>query len=85
MPQERERELWRHRETGEHYFVELEGDRVVAVHGPLSPDELDFDDLALRRMSHGRTPAFTEEAARMQERRDEFETVPRQDDDARGS
>jgi hypothetical protein len=83
--QEREREVWRHRESGELFVVELEGGRVAAVHGPVAPEELTDDMLAFRRASHGRTPAFTEEAVRIEERRDDYEVVPRPDDAARGS
>jgi hypothetical protein len=77
MADERVREIWRHRESGEHYIVELELDRVVAAHGPIPEDELDPDAIAMKTAAHGRSPAFSEEAARLEECRDEFEPVAR--------
>ena len=74
---ERVRELWRHRETGERWIVELEFGRVIAAHGPLADDDRDADALAMKTAAHGRSPAFTEEAARLEERRDEFERLAR--------
>jgi hypothetical protein len=70
---DRVRELWRHRETGEAWLVELEGDRVVAASGPLTADQLGEDALAYKQAAEGRAPAFTEEAARLDGRRDEFD------------
>jgi hypothetical protein len=70
---DRARELWRRRESGETYLVELEDDRVLSVDGPLADDELSRESLALRRASQGRSPAFTAEAADFDGRRDEFE------------
>ncbi len=69
----RARELWRNRETGEAYLVELEGDRVVSAEGPLSEDQLGDDALAYKHAAHGRSPAFSEDAADLDRRRDEFE------------
>ena len=73
MSVSRVRELWRHRETGEAYLVELEGDRVLAAEGPLSDDQLREDALAYKHAAHGRAPAFGEDAADLERRRDDFE------------
>ncbi len=70
---DRARELWRHRESGEAYLVEVEDGRVVSGDGPLGEDELTRESLAMRRASQGRSPAFTEEAADLERRRDEFD------------
>ena len=77
MADERVREVWRHRESGERYIVELEFGRVVSAHGPLPDEEVDPDALAMKTAAHGRSPAFSEEAAEMEARRDEFEPVSR--------
>src|SRR5919199_1863264 len=65
------------REPGERWIVELEFGRVIAAHGPLADDDRDADALAMKTAAHGRSPAFTEEAARLEERRDEFERLAR--------
>ncbi|MBA2616089.1 MAG: hypothetical protein H0U90_10025 [Actinobacteria bacterium] len=67
------RELWRHRETGEAFLVELEDGRVLSGDGPLSADELTREALALRRGAQGRSPAFTEDATSLEGRRAEFQ------------
>ena len=77
MADERVREVWRHRESGERYVVELEFGHVVAAHGPLPDEEVDPDGLAMKTAAHGRMPAFSEEAGRLEERRDEFERESR--------
>lgn len=79
MSTRRERELWRDRETGERWLVELEDGRVLAASGPVSDDELSGDALAFKEAAHGRTPAFSEEAAELERRRDEFEREPLDD------
>ena len=73
MTGERARELWRRREGGEAYLVEVEDDRVLSAEGPLAEDELSRESLALRRASQGRSPAFTPEAVDLDRRRDEFD------------
>ena len=85
MAEERLREVWRHRESGDLYLVELEDDRVVSAHGPLEEDESERETLAWRTASHGRSPAFSPEAMRVAERREEFERVARPDGDGRDS
>ena len=70
---DRARELWRRREGGETYVVEIEDDRVLSVEGPLAEDELSRESLALRRAAQGRLPAFTAVAADFDRRRDEFD------------
>ena len=77
MADERLRELWRHRESGELYLVELQDERVVSAHGPLGEDEAGAESLAWRTASHGRSAAFSPEATRLEERRDEYERVAR--------
>jgi hypothetical protein len=69
----RTRELWRHRENEERFIVELEGDRVVAAHGPLTEHEVEEARLAFAHAAHGRTPAYTGEAGELDRRRDEFQ------------
>lgn len=69
----RTRELWRHRENDERFIVELEGDWVVAAHGPLAEHEVEDARLAFAHAAHGRTPAYTGEAADLDRRRDEFQ------------
>ncbi len=76
MSANRARELWRSREGGETYLVELEGDRVVSAEGPLAEDELTPDSLAVRQAAQGRSPAFTAEAADLERRRDAFVREP---------
>ena len=73
MTGDRSRELWRHRESGDAYLVELEEGKVVSGDGPLAEDELTRESLAMRRASQGRSPAFTEEAAELERRRNEFD------------
>jgi hypothetical protein len=58
---------------------------VVSAHGPLEPDEASDESLAWRTASHGRSPAFSAEAARLDERRREFERVARPGGGGRGS
>jgi hypothetical protein len=77
METSRRRELWRHRETGEAFLVELEEDRVVSGEGPLDADELDDDALAYKQAASGRSPAFTGQAAELERRRDEFDREAR--------
>jgi hypothetical protein len=72
----RVRELWRHRESGDAFLVEVEDGRVVAAEGPLAADELTDEALALRRAAQGRSPSFTPEAADLDGRRHEFEREP---------
>ena len=76
MSTSRDREIWRHRETGEAYLVELEGGRVVSANGPVGEDELGEDALAYKHAAQGRSPAFTAEATELDRRRDEFEREP---------
>jgi hypothetical protein len=73
---QRARELWRHRETGELYIVEVEGDRVVAASGPVTEDQVREDALAYKHAAQGRTPAYDEETADIERRRDEFDREP---------
>ena len=73
MTGDRVRELWRHRDSGEAYLVELEDGRVLSGDGPLAVDELTREALTLRRAAQGRMPAFTLEAADLAERSDEFD------------
>lgn len=73
MTGERVRELWRSRDGGEAYLVELEDDRVLSAEGPLAEDELSRESLALRRASQGRQPAFTPESVELDRRREEFD------------
>jgi hypothetical protein len=72
----RAREVWRHRETGEAYLVEVEDGRVVVANGPLGEDELREDALAYKHAAQGRSPAFTSEAADLDRRREEFDRRP---------
>jgi hypothetical protein len=69
----RARELWRHRENDERFIVELDEGHVVAAHGPLAEDQVDAAHLAYAEAAHGRTPAYTGEAAELDRRQDEFE------------
>lgn len=85
MADERVREIWRHRESGERWIVELEQDRVVAAHGPLADDDDDPEAIAMKTAAHGRSPAFSEEAARLERSRDEFERESRPGGGGRGS
>lgn len=73
MATDRVRELWRRREGGDAYLVEVSEERVVAAEGPLSDEELTEESLAMRRAAQGRSPAFTAEAAELERRRDEFD------------
>ncbi len=73
MSTRRARELWRHKQTGERYLVEVEDGRVLSSHGPLGEDEVSEEGVEIRTAAHGRSPAFTAEAADMQRRKDEFE------------
>ncbi|MBD0290387.1 MAG: hypothetical protein ICV74_03950 [Thermoleophilia bacterium] len=73
MSTSRARELWRHRASGEAYLVDLEEGRVASADGPLAPDELTPESLAMRRASQGRGQAYTMEAAELDRRRDEFD------------
>ena len=73
MSMSRAREVWRHRETGEIYLVEVEGDRVVSTNGPVTEDELRQEALAYKHAAQGRTPAFSAQAADLDRRRDEFD------------
>ncbi len=76
MSTSRVREIWRNRETGEAYLVEVEDGRVVAANGPLAEDEFRDDALAYKHAAQGRSPAFTPEAADVDRRRDEFDREP---------
>ncbi len=76
MSTSRAREVWRHRETGEAYLVELEDGRVVSANGPVGEDELGGEALAYKHAAQGRSPAFTAEAAELDGRRDEFDREP---------
>jgi hypothetical protein len=82
MSTSRTREVWRHRETGEVYLVELEGDRVLSSNGPLTEDQLRDDALAYKHAAQGRTPAFAPEAAEIDRRRNEFDRERLETDDA---
>jgi hypothetical protein len=73
MSTSRVREIWRHRERGDAYLVELESDRVVSAEGPLTEDQLGEDALAWKQAAEGRAAAFTPEAADLDGRRNEFE------------
>ena len=73
MSTRRARELWRHRETGELYIVEVEGERVLAANGPVTEDQAREDALAYKHAAQGRTPAYDEQTADIVHRRDEFE------------
>jgi hypothetical protein len=72
MSTSRAREVWRHRETGEIYLVELEDDRVLSSNGPVTEDQVREEALAYKHAAQGRTPAFSSEAAELDRRRDEF-------------
>ncbi len=76
MSTSRAREIWRERETGTAYLVEIEGGRVVSANGPLAEDELRDEALAYRHAAQGRSPAFTSEAAELDRRRGEFDREP---------
>ncbi len=76
MSTSRARELWRHRETGEAYLVEVEDGRVLAANGPLAEDELRDEALAYKHAAQARSPAFTPEAADLDRRREEFDRRP---------
>jgi hypothetical protein len=73
MSTSRARELWRHRESGEAYLVEVEGERVVSANGPLTEDEVSEAALEYKQAAHGRTPAYDAQTAAVAERREEFE------------
>jgi hypothetical protein len=73
MSTSRVREIWRHREEGDAYLVELEGGRVVNAEGPLTEDQLGERALAWKQAAAGRVPAFTAEAADLDRRREEFQ------------
>lgn len=68
----RAQELWRHRETGEIYLVEIEDERVVSASGPLTEDQVSEAALAYKQVAQGRTPAYSREAAEVEQRRDQF-------------
>jgi hypothetical protein len=72
----RGREIWRHRESGDAYLVELEDDRVLAANGPVAEDELEEAAIAWKDASLGRSPGYTAEAADLERRRDEFAPEP---------
>jgi hypothetical protein len=72
MSTSRAREVWRHRERGEAYLVEVEGNRVLAVNGPVDEDELEAAATAWKDASLGRSPAYSAEAAELERRRNEF-------------
>jgi len=72
----RQRELWRHGESGETFAVEVEDGRVLAAEGPVDPDEVDRLDRIWAQPAIGRTPAFTKLAAELQRRSDDFERLP---------
>ena len=76
MSTSRAREVWRHRERGDVYLVELEGDRVLAASGPVPADELEPGATAWKDASLGRSPAYSSKAAELERRRDEFEREP---------
>jgi hypothetical protein len=69
----RAQELWHHRETGETYIVETEGERVVATSGPLDEDERSDAARAYKQAAQARTPGYGDDAADFERRRDEFE------------
>ena len=76
MSTSRARELWRHRETGETYLVEVEDGRVLAANGPLAEDELRGEALAYKHAAQARSPAFTPGATDIDRRREEFDRRP---------
>jgi hypothetical protein len=76
MSTERSRELWRHRQSGELYIVEVENDRVLAAYGPVTEDEVQEDALAYKQAAQGRTPAYDEKTADVERRRAEFDQDP---------
>jgi hypothetical protein len=75
----RTRELWRDRASGETFVVELEADRVLSAQGPVDPGRLSDVDAIATEAAAGRTPAFTERASDLEQRRDEFERRPLRD------
>ena len=76
MATSRGREIWRDRESGEAYLVELEDGRVIAASGPVGEDELDGAAVAWKDASLGRSPGYTPEAAELERRREEFVREP---------
>ena len=76
MASGRVREIWRHRASGEVYLVEVEDERVLSSHGPVTEDEVSEESLEYKQVGHGRTPAFTAEAAEMDARQDEYDRTP---------
>ncbi|MBD0291787.1 MAG: hypothetical protein ICV74_11070 [Thermoleophilia bacterium] len=76
MPTSRARELWRHRTSGDAYLVDVEEGRVASADGPLAPEELTAESLAMRRAAQGRGQAYTPEAVELERRRDEFDREP---------
>ncbi len=76
MSTSRAREIWRERETGAAYLVELEDGRVVSANGPLGEDELRDEALAYKHAAQGRSPGFTTEAAELERRREDFDREP---------
>jgi len=73
---DRTRELWRDRETSETFLVEVEDDRVLAVTGPVAPEDLDRERRAFEQAAAGRSPAFTAAAADLEARRAAFDREP---------
>ncbi|MBA2536280.1 MAG: hypothetical protein H0V20_02455 [Actinobacteria bacterium] len=73
MSNRRSLELWHHRETGELYIVEVDDDRVLAVNGPVTEDQIREDALAYKQAAQGRTPAYDEQTADVERRRAEFD------------
>jgi hypothetical protein len=73
---QRARELWRHRESGELYIVEVEEGRIVAANGPVTEDQVRDDALAYKHAGQGRTPAYDQQTADLEDRREEFDREP---------
>ncbi len=73
MPIDRTRELWRDPANGETFAVELEGDRVISALGPLDKDSGTGVESSWTAPSRGREAGFTELAADLARRREDFE------------
>ncbi|HEY7196770.1 MAG TPA: hypothetical protein VH306_06270 [Gaiellaceae bacterium] len=73
MSTNRQRELWKDRANGKTYLVELEDGRVVAAQGPIDPADTDRVQRIWTEAAQGRMPAFSDLAADLERRRDEFE------------
>ena len=72
----RMRELWIDRSSGDAFFVEVEGERVLSAEGPVDPGELDPVHLVWSAASQGRGQSFTELAADLGRRRKDFARRP---------